>query len=394
MTDALQLISGGTVEVILPEELAGRLKQAAREGRPLRVKAGFDPTAPDLHLGHLVLLRKLRQFQELGHEIYFVIGDFTGMIGDPSGVSTTRPALTRDQVLENARTYERQVFRVLDRDRVKIVFNSEWLRGLGTDGLIRLAARYRVARMLERDDFKRRLQEQRPIAIHEFLYPLLQGYDSVALRADVELGGTDQKFNLLVGRDLQRDEGQPPQIVITLPLLEGTDGRQKMSKSLDNAIGLEEPPEQIFGKIMSLSDETMLCYYQVFLPDRVEEVRAGHPMDAKLQLAAQIVGWLHGRDEADAARADFDRKFRRRSPEGPIKAEELRVGPASLLHVLTQSGISGSQARRLIRQGAVELDGKVVSDPTHSLPEGSHLIKVGKARFIRVTCAPTGRQPG
>ncbi|RMH02320.1 MAG: tyrosine--tRNA ligase, partial [Aquificota bacterium] len=321
--EQLRLIKKGTVEIVEEEELLKKLK----EGRPLRVKAGFDPTAPDLHLGHTVLLQKLRLFQQLGHEVYFVIGDFTAMIGDPTGRSETRPPLSREQVLENAKTYEHQVFKVLDPQKTNIVFNSTWLSQLGTEGIIRLSAQYTVARMLERDDFSKRFKEGIPIYIHEFIYPLLQGYDSVFLRADVELGGTDQKFNLLVGRDLQRAYGQEPQVCITLPLLVGLDGVRKMSKSYGNYVGINEEPEQIFGKLMSISDELMWDYYTLLTDHTEEEIerfkKELHPMEAKKQLAYQIVARFHGEEEAKRAKDFFERTFSQR--EFPEDATVIKV---------------------------------------------------------------------
>jgi len=310
--EQLKLIKQGTVEIIEEEELLKKLK----EGRPLRIKAGFDPTAPDLHLGHTVLLQKLRQFQQLGHEVYFVIGDFTAMIGDPTGRSETRPPLSREEVLENAKTYEHQVFKVLIPEKTNIVFNSSWLSSLGTEGIIRLAGQYTVARMLERDDFSKRFKEGIPIYIHEFLYPLLQGYDSVFLRADVELGGTDQKFNLLVGRDLQRAYGQEPQVCITLPLLVGLDGVRKMSKSYGNYIGITERPEDMFGKVMSISDDLMWDYYLLltdYTQEEIEDFKKNlHPMDAKKRLAHYIVSRYHSKEEADRALEFFERTFSKR----------------------------------------------------------------------------------
>ena len=290
----LELIRRGTVEIIQEQELESRLKSSIKEGRPLRIKAGFDPTAPDLHIGHTVLIQKLRHFQDLGHEVIFLIGDFTGKIGDPTGVSDTRKALTKEEVLSNAKTYQRQIFKTLDVQKTRIEFNSRWMQDMRAEDMVELCARYSVARMLERDDFSKRYRDQKPISVHEFLYPLVQGYDSVALKADVELGGTDQKFNLLVGRDLQRDYGQVPQIVITMPLLEGTDGVRKMSKSFGNYIALEDQPGDMFGKVMSISDELMLRYYELLTSNNVQEVKEQHPMEAKIALAEQIVSRYHG----------------------------------------------------------------------------------------------------
>ncbi|MGH7227752.1 MAG: tyrosine--tRNA ligase, partial [Nitrospiraceae bacterium] len=306
----MDLILRGTVEVILRNELEARLARSLKEKRPLRVKAGFDPTAPDLHLGHTVLIHKLKHFQDLRHQVMFLIGDFTGMIGDPTGVSETRVALTKEQVMKNAKTYERQIFKILDPKKTKVVFNSRWMNPMKAEQLIQLGARYNVARMLEREDFYKRYHEQKPISIHEFLYPLIQGYDSVALKADVELGGTDQKFNLLVGRDLQRDYGQEPQVVLTTPLLEGTDGVRKMSKSLGNYIALQDTPADMFGKLMSISDQLMLRYYELLTTEDLALLKTTHPMEAKLSLAEQIVARYHGQRAAGQAKADFQQKFR------------------------------------------------------------------------------------
>ncbi len=399
----LGVLTSRTVDVISPEELLRKLKL---RDRPLRVKLGMDPTAPDLHLGHTVVLHKLRQFQELGHEVIFLIGDFTGMIGDPSGRSETRKALTWEEVGRNAETYMRQIFKILDPAKTQVEFNSKWLRPLTGQDLIGLASRYTVARMLERDDFQKRYREGLPISIHEFLYPLIQGYDSVVLRADVELGGTDQKFNLLVGRELQRDFGQEPQVIMTVPILEGLDGVQKMSKSLGNAIGIEEPAGEIYGKVMSIPDSLLMRYYELVTPlaaEEIDKIRQGvsqgslHPRDAKANLAKVLVALYHGADAAEGAAAAFDRVFRdRRDPEDVEVAElqiELLRGTSggsiipSLPIVLTASGLtsSNSEARRLIRQGAVEVDGKRVTDVDYQLaPDREPLIRVGKRRFKKV----------
>lgn len=394
----IDLISRGTIETLLVEELEKKLGRAIAEDRPLRVKAGFDPTAPDLHLGHTVLIQKLKHFQDLGHEVYFLIGDFTGMIGDPTGKSETRKPLSREAVLENAETYRRQLFKILDPEATRIVFNSEWLGELGAEGLLRLSAKYTVARILERDDFQKRMKAGRPIGIHEFLYPLLQGYDSVALRADVELGGTDQKFNLLVGRELQREYGQEPQVVITLPLLAGTDGVQKMSKSLGNYIGIDEPPGEIYGKVMSISDDLMLRYYDL-LSDRplweIERIEQGmaegrqNPRDAKAQLAFELAERFHGRAEADRADREFKKVFRHKElpedlPEFKLIWEKERMW---LPYITTRVGVTQgtSEARRLIQQGAVWVNGEKILDPNMELAgDREYLIKVGKRRFFRV----------
>ena len=307
----LELILRGSVEVIQRAELEAKLSRALKEGRPLRVKAGFDPTAPDLHLGHTVLIHKLKHFQDLGHHVIFLIGDFTGMIGDPTGVSETRVALSKENVLENAQTYQRQIFKILDPAKTTVEFNSRWMSAMSADSLIQLSARYNVARMLEREDFHKRYTEQKPISIHEFMYPLIQGYDSVALKSDVELGGTDQKFNLLVGRDLQRDYGQEAQVVITMPLLEGTDGVRKMSKSVGNYIALEDKPDDMFGKVMSISDALMVRYYELLTTEDLSRVRSAHPMEAKQTLAEQIVARYHGEGPEARLALPSSRSFRR-----------------------------------------------------------------------------------
>lgn len=398
LTRQLDFITRGAVEIIQRQELEERIVASLKEGRPLRVKAGFDPTAPDLHLGHTVLIQKLRQFQELGHEVIFLIGDFTGMIGDPSGVSETRKALTREEVLANAKTYERQIFKTLDPENTRVECNSRWMQDMRAQDVIELCARYSVARMLERDDFSKRYREQKPVGIHEFLYPLVQGYDSVALKADVELGGTDQKFNLLVGRDLQRDWGQNPQVVMTLPLLEGTDGVRKMSKSFGNAIALEDAPSEMFGKIMSISDGLMYRYYELLTSADLAAVKQRHPMDAKLALAETLVSRYHGREAGQRAKDDFQRKFRRREfPENPDATVTLGavdfVDPANpsmaLVELLMRTGLvpSKAEARRLIAQGAI-----LVNQERHQridvvLPlrsNESYQLKIGKRKYALV----------
>ena len=386
--EQLSIIKRGTVEIIEEEELLKKLK----EGRPLRVKAGFDPTAPDLHLGHTVLLQKLRQFQQLGHEVYFVIGDFTAMIGDPTGRSETRPPLSREEVLENAKTYEHQVFKILDPEKTNIVFNSTWLSELGTEGIIKLAGKYTVARMLERDDFSKRFKEGIPIYIHEFIYPLLQGYDSVFLKADVELGGTDQKFNLLVGRDLQRAFGQEPQVCITLPLLVGLDGVRKMSKSYQNYIAIQEEPESMFGKIMSISDDLMWEYYTLLTDYTEEEIenfkKNLHPMEAKKKLDHYIVERFHGKDQSDKALEFFVKTFSQR--EFPEDAPIIEV-PYGLkrraYELLFELGIEGSKnsARRVVEGGGLRINGTKVEDPNQEIEIKEELrLQVGKKRFYRV----------
>ncbi|MGH8701230.1 MAG: tyrosine--tRNA ligase [Burkholderiales bacterium] len=390
----LEIIRHGADELLVESELRGKLAA----GRPLRVKAGFDPTAPDLHLGHTVLINKLRQLQDLGHHVLFVIGDFTGMIGDPSGRNVTRPPLSREEVQANARTYTDQVFKILDRGRTEVVFNSAWMDGMNAAALIRLAAKHTVARMLERDDFARRYRGKQPIAIHEFLYPLVQGYDSVALKSDLELGGTDQKFNLLMGREVQKEFGQAPQCILTMPLLVGTDGVEKMSKSLGNAVGISEPPGEIYGKVMSISDELMWRYIDLLsfeLPQKINEKKraveqGGNPRDVKSGFAKEIVARFHGAAAAEAATTDFDARFRR--DEAPADMREVSIpaggGTIAIAQVLKQAGLtaSTSEALRLIEQGGVKIDGKKVSSKAHALAKGAQVVlQVGKRKFARVT---------
>lgn len=394
----IDLIRRGAVEVIQPAELETKLKRALTEHRPLRVKAGFDPTAPDLHLGHTVLIHKLKHFQDLGHQVIFLIGDFTGMIGDPTGVSETRKALTKEQVLDNAKTYQRQIFKILDPAKTQIEFNSRWMGEMTADGLIQLAAHYRVARMMERDDFHKRFHEQKPISVHEFLYPLVQGYDSVVLKADVELGGTDQKFNLLVGRELQRDYGQESQVVITMPLLEGTDGVKKMSKSVGNYIALEDTPGEMFGKLMSISDALMLRYYELLTTEDLGRVKTLHPMEAKQVLGELIVTRYHGVDAGKQARAEFQQKFQAKEfPDQPdtvllLKHEdmsEIDVAEGSsikLAKLIAKTGLisSSSEARRLIIQGGIEVDGVKETNPDKLVlfqANQQRRLKIGKKKF-------------
>jgi tyrosyl-tRNA synthetase len=401
----LDLILRGVVEVIHQAELESRLTRSLKEHRPLRVKAGFDPTAPDLHLGHTVLIHKLKHFQDLGHQVIFLIGDFTGMIGDPTGVSETRKALTKEQVQENAKTYQRQIFKILDPDKTLIEFNSQWMASMTADGLIQLAAHYRVARMMERDDFQKRFQEQKPISVHEFLYPLVQGYDSVALKSDIELGGTDQKFNLLVGRELQRDYGQDPQVVITMPLLEGLDGIKKMSKSVGNYIALEDRPGDMFGKIMSISDDLMFRYYELLTTEDLGKVKSLHPMDAKQLLAELIVQRYHGEEASKQARAGFQQKFQEREfPDEPDAIVKLHAGDmiGSSLHgeseiklpdlvMKTSLVASKSEARRLIIQGGIEVDGQKESDPNKAISfrlNQQRRLKIGRKKFAIVELDP------
>lgn len=382
-----QILFRGAVEVIQKAELIEKLKKSQSERKPLRIKAGFDPTAPDLHLGHVVLLRKMRQFQDLGHEVIFLIGDFTGMIGDPSGRSETRKPLSREQVSENAETYKSQVFQVLDPEKTTVRFNSEWMSAMTAEGLIKLASQYTVARILERDDFQKRYQASHPISIHEFLYPLIQGYDSVALKADVELGGTDQKFNLLVGRELQKIYGLPQQVVITMPLLEGTDNDRKMSKSYNNYIALRDPAPAMFGKIMSIRDELMYRYYELLTDEAMDHVKRIHPMESKLKLAFTLVEQFHGTESAREARERFDMTVGRKK-QGGVEVEVKDPSPQKWADWLYGQGwaSSKSDARRLIQQGAVELNGSKVSDPNGqiTLQAGERYdLKVGKK--IRVT---------
>ena len=400
MEAVLKSLRRGTVDLITDEELAGKLRRAAKEQRPLRVKAGFDPTAPDLHLGHTVLIQKLKHFQEAGHQVIFLIGDFTGMIGDPSGKTETRKALTREDVERNAVTYKEQIFKILDPERTEVRFNSEWLSPLPIDRMVRIAAQMTVARMLERDDFRRRYEEQRPISIHEFLYPLFQGYDSVALRADVELGGTDQKFNLLVGRDLQRTFGQEPQIVMTTPLLVGLDGTNKMSKSLDNYVGITEPPETIFGKMMSIPDDLMLDYYELLSDIPVAELDrlkrgiadgTAHPMEAKTALAREIVARFHGRSAAAGAEEGFRARFSRKEfPEDarrvPVASLRGKTELAAVVAAVSEQFRSKSSARRLIEQGGLEINGEKANDPARRIdPDGEIRLKIGKKEFVILT---------
>lgn len=392
----LDLMLRGVVEVIHQGELESRLTRSLKEHRPLRVKAGFDPTAPDLHLGHTVLIHKLKHFQDLGHQVIFLIGDFTGMIGDPTGVSETRKALTKEQVQENAKTYQRQIFKILDPQKTLIEFNSRWMGPMTADGLIQLAAHYRVARMMERDDFQKRFQEQKPISVHEFLYPLVQGYDSVALKSDVELGGTDQKFNLLVGRDLQRDYGLEPQVVVTMPLLEGIDGIKKMSKSVGNYIALEDNPGDMFGKIMSISDDLMVRYYELLTTEDLAKVKAAHPMEAKQQLAQLLVVRYHGEEAARQAREGFQQKFQEKEfPNEPdvrlcLTKNDLKGdGTISLTDLVAKTGLvpSKSEARRLIIQGGLEVNGQKQTDANAvlTLVAGqAYQMKVGRRKFALV----------
>ena len=394
----LDLIARGTVEIIQLDELKEKLSAAIKEGRPLKIKAGFDPTAPDLHLGHMVLIQKLKHFQDLGHDVIFLIGDFTGMIGDPTGVSETRVALTKEQVLANAKTYEKQIFKTLDSEKTRIVFNSQWMNDMQAEQMVNLCSHYSVARMLERDDFAKRYRDQKPISVHEFLYPLVQGYDSVALQADVELGGTDQKFNLLVGRDLQRDYGQKPQTVITVPLLEGTDGVRKMSKSFGNYIALEDKPGEMFGKLMSISDDLMMRYYELLTTENLEAVKQKHPMEAKMGLAELVVRQYHGASAADQAKEGFQQRFQSKEfPDQPdvtlvlsIKdCPDPKAPEIGIIDLLMRTGLlpSKAEARRLIAQSAVQVDGEKLTDPngTFSLArDRQYRMKIGKRKFALI----------
>ncbi len=421
--EQLALIKKGTVEIIHEEELRAKLSRSRQEGRPLRVKVGFDPTAPDIHLGHTVLLRKMKHFQDLGHEVIFLIGDFTGLIGDPSGRSSTRPPMSREEILTNAETYKAQIFKILSPEKTVIDFNSRWLGALSSFDIINLTAKYTVARLLERDDFTERLKKGLPISVHEILYPLMQAYDSVALRADVELGGTDQKFNLLVGREIQREFNQEPQVVITMPLLEGLDGVEKMSKSLGNYVGITEPPKEIYGKIMSVSDTLMYRYYELLTDVPSAEIEAwkrkaaaGHlnPRDLKAQLARMIVTDFWGGRRAEQAAEDFDRVHKRREVPADIdenlvvvslgemarqwgetervEAKDFELKPTlsiDFIDILVNKGIfpSRGEAKRVIRQGGVSLNGKRIEDISLRLglsDKGDHILKIGKRKFYKL----------
>jgi tyrosyl-tRNA synthetase len=407
----LEIIKRGAVETIVEADLVKKLEKSYTDGRPLRIKAGFDPTAPDIHLGHTVLLEKMRQFQEIGHEVIFLIGDFTGMIGDPSGKSEMRRPLTREEVLVNAKTYSEQISRILSPEKTKVVFNSEWMSRVSSADMIKLMSMYTVARMIEREDFKQRWTNQNPIGIHEFMYPLIQGYDSVALRADVELGGTDQKFNLIVGRELQKEYGQEPQCLVLMPLLEGLDGVKKMSKSLGNYIGITEPPKEMYGKVMSVSDELMLRYYELLSHISLEELdtlKEGiakgdvHPKRAKEDLAAEIVERYWGRDEAMKAREEFEHVHKEKGLPDDIPTVNIGRGNLTppmisvsgtgeaninwLPQIMKETGLtkSTSEAIRLIKQGGVRVNDKTVSDPNTMVQRGEYIIKVGKRRFCKV----------
>ncbi|HIO45720.1 MAG TPA: tyrosine--tRNA ligase [Methylococcales bacterium] len=389
-------LSRGADEILVKDAFIEKLK----EGRPLRIKAGFDPTAPDLHLGHTVLINKLRQFQDAGHQVLFLIGDFTGMIGDPTGKSITRKSLTPEEIQANARTYEEQIFKILDPDKTEVMFNSAWLNKMTTAQLIQLAAKHTVARMLERDDFNKRYKEGQPIAIHEFLYPLIQGYDSVAMKADLELGGTDQKFNLLVGRQLQQVYGQKPQVVMTMPILEGLDGVQKMSKSLNNYIGIADSPTDMFGKIMSISDELMWRYFLLLSFRPMSEIEqwqmacgdGANPRDYKVKLALEIIARFHSQALAEKALADFEARFKHGAVPDEIDEVQLTATASQyqIANLLKDAGLtaSTSEAMRMVKQGAVKIDGEKVSDPKLTVAiGGTHVVQVGKRKYARVSLA-------
>ena len=381
--DQLKLIKCGAIELIPEDEFIKKLKK----GKPLRIKWGADPSAPDIHLGHTVILSKLRQFQDLGHEIIFLIGDFTARIGDPSGKSETRKPLTKEEVKKNAKTYQDQAFKILDRKKTKVVFNSDWLSKLMIEDVINLAGKYTVARMLERDDFMNRYEKERPISIHEFLYPLIQGYDSVELKSDVEVGGTDQKFNMLVGRELQREFKEEPQIILTLPLLEGTDGVQKMSKSLNNYIGITEPPSEIYGKTMSISDDLMLRYYELLTDFDLNEIKSMHPKEAKKKLAHTFVARFYSKAEADQAEAEFEAVFKDGKTPHEIQEKKYSKVKWKAAELLKESGMasSGSEARRIIKQSGFKVDGNVITDESAEIDISKpKLLQKGKRTFLRV----------
>lgn len=397
--EQIKIISRGVQDILPEAELEKKLEKAAKDGRPLRIKAGFDPTAPDIHLGHTVLIHKMRQFQELGHEVMFLIGDFTAMIGDPTGKSEMRKQMTKEDALSNAETYKEQAFKILDPEKTRVVFNSEWMSKMTADDMIRLTAKHTVARMLERDDFKKRYANEQPIGIHEFIYPLIQGYDSVMMDADIELGGTDQRFNMLVGRELQKEFSKPQQVVLMMPILEGLDGVNKMSKSLDNYIGISEAPSEIFGKIMSISDDLMVRYYELVssksLQD-IEKLKNGlkvgsvHPMEAKKELAMEIIERYHSKEDAIGARENFEKVFRDRGTPQDIQTIDVEIEDESiwlpaLLAKLDMVG-SNSEGRRLVKQGAVSIDGEKIADEKFQVAAGSeYLIKAGKRKFAKAT---------
>jgi tyrosyl-tRNA synthetase len=389
--EQFELIARGVAEIVPEAELISKLERSLMERRPLRIKLGVDPSTPDLHLGHTVVLQKLKTFQDLGHQVLFLIGDFTAQIGDPTGKSETRKVLTREDTARNANTYSEQVLKILNPSKTQIVFNSQWIDGLKIQDVIRLAAQMTVARMLERDDFSKRYQSQQPIAIHEFLYPILQAYDSVQLRADVELGGTDQKFNILLGREYQKNAGQEPQVAIFVKLLEGTDGVQKMSKSLGNSIGITESPKDIFGKIMSISDGLMLRYYELLTDASMDEVKAMHPRDAKVKLATELVSRFYSQEEADRAAEEFDSVFSKKQIPSDLPVVVIQAEQITLTKLMSENNLvdSLSEARRMIVQGAVSIDGEKISDTAYVIEGVSEcLVKVGKRKFLQVKFRP------
>ena len=396
--EQLQFLKKGTVDLIREEDLKAKLERSAKTGKPLRVKLGLDPTAPDIHVGHTVVIRKLKAFQDLGHTVIFLIGDFTGMIGDPSGKNVTRPPLSREEINTNAETYKRQMFKLLDPDKTELRFNGEWMDKFTAADFVKLCAKTTVKQILERDDFTKRIAEEKPISLHELLYPLVQGYDSVALEADVELGGTDQKFNLLMGRNLQREFDQEPQVILTTPLLEGLDGVNKMSKSLNNYIGIDEPAGEMFGKVMSISDDLMWRYYELLTDMTVREIvaikeacdsGAANPRDAKVDLAKRIIRDFHSFDQADAAAAEFTRRFVQKEIPDEIEEKKVGPGPFKLADLLTETGLAASkgEARRLIEQGGVKVNGEKASATNADISVDSEgiLLQVGKRKFLKVS---------
>lgn len=388
----LKIIERGVDSIISTEELLSKLKESRDNNRPLRIKAGFDPTAPDLHLGHCVLLKKLRDFQDLGHEVVFLIGDYTAQIGDPTGKNETRPPLTNDEIKQNAKTYERQVFKILDRDKTKVMFNSSWLNKLKVEDLLGLTSLVNIARILERDDFSKRYKSGVSISLKEFIYPLIQAYDSVELKADIEMGGIDQTFNILLGRDFQRHFNQPPQVALFLPILEGLDGVKKMSKSLGNYIGVEENEVDVYGKLMSVSDDLMWKYYNFFSaksPGEIELLKKGHPMDAKKELAYELTAWLHDSEKADIAKKDFETKFSVKEFPDDARVESVKRSSCNnlldLVHSISHSLGSRGDAKRLIAQGGLTINGRKYSDFKDGLPDEDSLeVKIGKKEFVRV----------
>ena len=395
--EQLTYLKKGTVDLIREEDLRVKLERAAKTGKPLRVKLGLDPTAPDIHLGHTVVIRKLKAFQDLGHIVIFLIGDFTGMIGDPSGKNVTRPPLSREEINANAETYQQQMFKLLDPEKTELRFNGEWMDKFTAADFVKLTAKTTVRQILERDDFEKRMREEKPISLHELLYPLVQGYDSVALNADVELGGTDQKFNLLMGRNLQREFDQEPQVIMTTPLLEGLDGVNKMSKSLNNYIGIEEPPGEMFGKVMSISDELMWRYYELLTDVPVDEINAvrfrcesgaENPRDAKVDLAKRIIKDFHSKGEADAAADEFERRFVRKEVPDEIEEKQIDAGSYKLAELIVSTGLAASkgEARRLIEQGGVKVNGEKASNNGADVTVGNQatLLQVGKRKFLKV----------